>query len=410
MNAEPDRRRRVVLYLQLHQPFRLAPYSYLDVGTDRDYFDTELNRQVVEGVDDRCYGPLCALLERLAARHGASFGCALSISGTLLDQLELWRPRTIEQLREVFASERIELLCETAFHSLVWRDDPDEFRSQVELHRARLEQLFGRRASTFRNTELIVDETLVDAVEALDFDGLLLEGADALMPRDEVTRVHTVGRRDRVRVLPRHYSLSDDVAFRFTHRRDDDARLTAERWTQWILDVPGDTPCIGIYMDGETFGEHHPAESGIFEFLEEAVDRLVEAPGVELLTPGEALRASEPVGHLSIPQPFSWADGERDLSAWLGNPMQRSAHEALVRIGPRVRALAADAPDLLRDWRRLSTSDHLYYMSTAAGSDGSVHEYFSPFGSAHDAHIAFMNVLEDFKRRVEAVERGTGAD
>ncbi|MEO0652708.1 MAG: alpha-amylase [Planctomycetota bacterium] len=395
----------VVLFLEFHQPFRLRRFNYLDVGggDSSGWFDAELDREVLERVVERCYLPVCSLFERLASRHGAAFEVAASFTGTLLDQLEAHAPEALERLA---ALERLEVLCETSHHSLASLFDRGEFEFQVESHRARLEALFGRAPTAFRNTELIADVALIEAVDALGFEALLVEGADRLLGRRPLGQVWTVGARQRLRALPRHYRLSDDLAFRFSDRGWSEYPLDPQTWVDWIRRVPGEHPVIGLYMDVETFGEHQPAESGIFDFLETALDLLATRDGIRLAGPTAAAAAATPAGQLDFDRPVSWADTGRDLSAWLGGPMQRAAFEAHRRLGDRVRALETERPDLLRDWRRLSTSDHFYYMSTADGSDGDVHAYFRPFPTAHAAHIAFMNVLEDLKRQLGSARSG----
>ena len=394
----------VVLAVQFHQPYRLRPLRYLDVGTGAPWFDGELDARVLERVVERCYRPVCALLERLHARHGAAFEVGASLTGTLLDQLEAQDVDLLERLGRLARSGGLEVLCETSHHSLASLYDETEFRAQVEAHHARVTELFGRAPTAFRNTELITDETLIAAVEALGFEALLVEGADRLLGHRPHGRVWTVGPIDRLRALPRHYRLSDDVAFRFSDRAWSEHPLAPETWVDWIRRVPGEDAVVGLFMDVETFGEHHHAGTGIFEFLEAALDALAAAPDVHLIGPTAAARAASPAGHLDFDRPVSWADAGRDLSAWLANPMQRAAFEAHRRLAPRVRAVADAQPELLLHWRRLSTSDHLYYMSTTGGSDGSVHAYFRPFPTPHAAHTAYMNVLEDLKRRVAAAE------
>ena len=398
--------RDIVCVFEFHQPSRLRPFRFLEVGQDADYFDETLDRELLERVADRCYGPVNALFGRLGRRFGERFEVGLSFTGTLLDQLEDWAPATLEAWRTLLADGRHELLCETSHHSLTYAADPDEFRLQVAAQRERLASLFGARPTTFRNTELIADEALVAEVEALGFEGLLIEGAERRLEGRSPAGAYTVGRSSRLRALPRSYALADDLAFRFSDPGWIHHPLSPETWVEWLLSVPGDAPVIGLFMDVETFGEHQAADTGVFAFFERAVELLLERSQVRLCGPGRALREAEPSGAIRFSDTVSWADADRSLGAWLGNPMQRAAFEALYRLGPRVRALAPAFPELVEHWRRLTTSDHLYYMSTASGPDGDVHQHFSPFPSPHDAHIAFMNVLADLKQRLETAESG----
>lgn len=380
-------------YWQLHQPYRLRRYRIFDIGAGASYFDQELNRRILNRVVERSYAPAIGVLQRLVDRGGARF--ALGMSDVLLEQLRAERPGMIESLQRVVATGRVEVVGETSHHSLAFVE-PAEFDEQVKRHGATLKKLFGVVPRCFRNTELIVDDELLARVGGMGFDAVLVEGADHVMQGRAPTQVYGAASSPKLRLLPRHYRLSDDVAFRFTDRNWGGWPLTAEKYAAWIAAAGGDL--VNVFMDLETFGEHHDAASGIFDFLL-ALPAALERHGVRMVTPSDAARRA-PAGTLFFPNLTSWADTERDTSAWLGNKIQRAAHERIYELRDAV--LAANRPAIVADWRRLTTSDHFYYMSTKWRSDGDVHTYFTPHSTPYDAYISFMNVARDLEQRLAA--------
>ena len=400
----------VVFYFQVHQPYRLQRYTYFDIGAKADYFDDELNAMIARRVAERCYLPMNRLLLELIDRTDGRFRCAFSVSGTALRQLEAWAPEALESFQALAGSGAVEFLGETSHHSLAAIADMDEFRAQVEDQRARVRALFGQEPVTFRNTELVFDEAIAREVARLGFSALLGEGAERLLGERSAHFPYRVRGVQGLALLLRDYVRSDDIAFRFSNRTWDRYPLMADTFASWLHAVPSSDPFIGLFMDYETFGEHQWAETGILDFMECLPEFVLAREGFDFRTPRE-LAWAEPARlgaapELDVPDPISWADLERDLSAWLANPMQKAAHEALYALGPAVRAAAAAGrPELLETWRRLSTSDHVYYMSTKHYSDGDVHEYFSPYDSPHQAFITYMNVIDDFSRRVAKLPR-----
>jgi len=392
----------VVFYFQVHQPFRLRRYTFFDIGTDAHYFDDTENARIVRRVAEKCYLPMNALILHLVEQNRGQFRCAYSVSGTALDQMERWMPEALESFVRLSRTGCVEFLCETSHHSLTGLFDLGAFREQVAAQSKRVESLFGKKPSTFRNTELVVDNRLARAVENMGFKAILGEGADHLLGWRSPHFVYRPEGCDKIKLLLRSYKLSDDIAFRFSNRGWGEWPLTAEKFASWVHAVPPEDQFIGLFMDYETFGEHQWSDTGIFKFMEHLPRNLLKNPRFRFRTPSEVAAEYDPVARLEIPHPVSWADAERDLTAWLGNPMQRAANEALYSIGASVRKVAeAGHPDLLEEWQRLSTSDHLYYMCTKWFSDGDVHKYFSPYSSPHDAFIAFMNVLDDLNRRAQ---------
>jgi alpha-amylase len=381
------------LYFQVHQPYRLRRYRVFDIGTGAGYFDEETNRSILRRVVERCYLPANRLLEEAVARSGGRFRFALGLSGTLLDQLEADAPEALESFQSLAASGGVELLGETSHHSLASLVDPEEFRAQVLLHRRSVARHFGQRAAVFRNTELLWSDPMARAVAAAGFEAALVEGANHVLGRRSPNHVYAAPDASGLRLIPRHYRLSDDIGFRFSDREWSHWPLSAERWADWVAANEGGS--VHVFLDYETFGEHHRAESGILQFLHRLPEAL-QRSGVACVHPSTLARR-RPVDGLAAATPYSWADQERDASAWLGNRMQRAAHERLYRLGERVRSLGD--PRLLECWRRLGTSDQCYYMSTKRFADGEVHRYFSPHQSPYDAFVSFMNVLTDLERR-----------
>lgn len=393
----------VVFYFQVHQPFRVRRYTAADVGRKHDYLDDGLNALVAERVAERCYVPMNQLIGELIEQTDGRFRCAYSISGTALEQMELWAPRALHSFVELAETGCVEFLCETSHHSLAFRGDLDEFKAQIQAQRERVERLFGMAPRTFRNTELVIDEHIAKTVEDLGFDVLLGEGADQLLAGKSPCRVYRPRGCDRLKLLLRHYPLADDIGFRFSNKKWPGYPLFADNFANWLRNTARDAQFIGLYMDYETFGEHQWADTGILEFMRQLPREVLAQPGVGFATPSEIATTCPVHAELAIPRAFSWADQERDLSAWLGNPMQRDAHARLYALLPEVRAAVANGrSDFLEQWRKLSTSDHVYYMSTKFASDGDVHEYFSPYDSPHDAYLHFVYVLDDLRQRLSA--------
>jgi len=400
----------VVFYFQCHQPNRLERLRYDDVGRmegRREYFDDELNKLIVERVAKRCYLAMNAVLGEVIADTGGRFRCAFALSGTLLTQLERWAPEALESFVTLSRTGAVEFLCETGYHSLASVADPslggqDEFAAQVEEQKTRLKELFGVVPRSFRNTELILDNRIAKKVEELGFACLLGEGVDRLLEWRSPRRVYRVKGCKRLKLLLRDYLFSDDIAFRFSNREWPEYPLMADRYAEWLHRAAPEDQFIGLFMDYETFGEHQSKDTGVLDFMRHLPRFVLADERFSFQTPSEVAAAHEPVAELDIPSTLSWADKERDLTAWLENDMQKEAHRRLYELLPRARAAAeAGHPELLALWRKLSTSDHVYYMSTKWHSDGDVHEYFTPYDSPHDSFLIFMHVLDDLSLRIE---------
>lgn len=388
----------ICLYAQVHQPYRLRKYRLFDIGTDAEYFDTEANRGLLRRVADKCYLPANRLLAEQIRRSGGAFRMALSLSGALIDQMVEWAPDVLQSFQELVATGGVELLGETYYHSLAALASEEEFVAQVRRHSRTIERYFGQRPRVFRNTELIYWDGLAPTIARLGFDGVMVEGADHVMEWRSPNFVYSATTAPALRLIPRNYRLSDDVGFRFSNRDWNGWPLTAERYATWLAESAGDS--IHLFVDYETFGEHQWAETGIFDFLSHLPAHCL-GHGLTFAQPSD-LAARTPVAALAFERPTSWADLERDTTAWLGNELQQAAQRRLYGLRPAV--LASGDPWLVESWRRLTTSDHLYYMCTKWFADGDVHKYFSPYESPYDAFIAFMNVAQDLEQALGVPE------
>jgi len=403
----------VVFYFQVHQPYRLRRYSVF--STDPFYFDNAENERILRKVADKCYRPATTRILDLVRRHDRRFRVAFSISGTCLEQLRAWAPDVVDTFKALADSGACEFINETSHHSLSFLFSRPEFDEQVRIQERMVRDTFGQVPTTFRNTELIYSDALAEHITQLGrHRAILCEGVDRLLgyrsPNYLYVPPRLPGQSDDLaerplRLLLKNYRLSDDVAFRFSNRGWKEWPLTAEKFAHWVNQINGDGYVCNLFMDYETFGEHQWADTGIFEFLDALPGKVYDVnPGHnDFETPRHALGRYEPVGEYAVPTPISWADTERDLSAWLGNPLQDSAVAALYALEAPVKERhQAGDPYVLEDWRKLTTSDHLYYMCTKYWADGDVHKYFSPYDSPYDAYINFMNVLDNLKVRVGA--------
>ncbi len=394
----------VCMYFQVHQPFRLRRYGVLDIGRSADYFDDAANRRIMEKVAAKCYLPANALILDLIRRHRGRFKVAYSITATALEQFAMYAPAVLASFRRLADTGCVEFLGETAYHSLSFVYDRAEFDRQVDLHMDQTEAHFRQLPTVFRNTELVFNNELAAHLERRGFSAVLAEGADRVLGWRSPNFVHTAKGAPGLKVLLKNYRLSDDIAFRFSDRNWSQHPLDAPRYASWINAINGSGDVVNLFMDYETFGEHQWAESGIFAFLEHLPAEILKHPDNAFRTPREVGAMHRPSGEIDVPAFVSWADTERDLSAWLGNPMQQAAAKALYGLGPAV--LSSGDERLIESWRRLTTSDHLYYMCTKWFADGDVHKYFNPYESPYEAYIAFLNVLNDMALRTGFREPG----
>ena len=390
----------VCLYFQVHQPWRLKKYRFFNMGKDHNYLDDLLNRSIMQKVARQCYLPMNALLLKLIRENKGKFRCSFSITGIAIEQFRTYAPEVLESFKELAATGCVEFLAETYSHSLASLASKEDFTEQVKLHTALIKKEFGVKPTAFRNTELIYSDDIGAAVAEMGFRTMLAEGAKHVLGWKSPNYVYANAVNQKLRLLLRNYKLSDDIAFRFSNRSWNEWPLTADKYVKWLAsdETPGEV--INLFMDYETFGEHQWESTGIFAFMEALPEVMLRTPGFAFITPSEAAARFEPVASLDVPHFMSWADAERDLTAWLGNDMQNDAIESVYRLEKAVKVTGD--PGVLRTWRRLQTSDHFYYMSTKWFSDGDVHSYFNPYGTPYDAYINYMNVLADFRLTLDA--------
>lgn len=388
----------ICFYFQIHQPFRLKTFRFFDIGNDHYYYDDFANDDIITRIAQRSYLPANEMLLSMIRQYGKQFRVAFSISGSALEQLEMYVPEFIDSMKELADTGCVEFLTETYAHSLAALQDPEEFVKQIHDHANKIYQLFGQKPKVFRNTELIFDDDIAQMVSGLGFEGAITEGAKQVLGWKSPNYVYSCASAPDLKLLLKNSKLSDDISFRFSNTQWPAYPLTADKYIDWIDQLPHEEQIINLFMNYETFGELQPRESGIFEFIK-ALPRFAMERGIEFWTPYEAISKLKPVGELTIPYALSWADEARDTSAWLGNTLQQEAVRKLYSIGERVR-LCRDRR-ILQDWNYLQASDHFFYMSTKLSADGSVHSHYSPYDSPYMAFTNYMNVLSDFMIRVE---------
>lgn len=389
----------ICFYFQVHQPDRLRQYRFFDIGNDYNYCDDFTNKVIMRRVAQKCYLPVNALLLDLIKKNGKKFKVAFSISGVAVDQFKRYAPEVIDSFKALAATGCVEFLAETYAHSLASVANEAEFKQQVKDHSKLIESTFGVKPVTFRNTELIYSDAIGATVASMGYTTMLTEGAKHILGWKSPNFVYTNAINPRLRLLLKNSAMSDDIAFRFSNKSWDGWPLTAEKYAGWVDSALQNEDTLNLFMDYETFGEHQSAESGIFDFLK-ALPAALFAKGFSFNTPAEVAKMHQPVAPLHVPDPISWADEERDLSAWLGNELQNEAFHKVYALGNKVKRTKNE--DLINTYRMLQESDHFYYMCTKFFSDGAVHSYFNPYDTPYEAFINYMNVLSDFELRVDA--------
>lgn len=390
-------KRTLCLYFQVHQPVRLRKYHFFDIGKNNDYYDDFANRTITRKVAERCYLPANRMLLDLIKKYGKNFKVAFSITGLAIEHFRMYAPEVIDSFKELAATGCVEFLAETYSHSLACLVDEKEFKHQVKRHTALMKELFDVKPVTFRNTELVYSDEIGEMVANMGYTTMLTEGARHILGWKSPNYVYTNSINPKLKLLLKNFRLSDDIAFRFSDREWDQWPLTADKFAAWLNNADGEI--VNLFMDYETLGEHQAGDTGIFDFFASLPEQVFKCSDFEFLTPNEVAAKHQPVAPLHVPYPISWADEERDLTAWLGNELQNEAFEELYKTGNKVYNLKDEA--LLRDFDRLQASDHFYYMCTKLFSDGAIHQYFTPYDTPYEAFINYMNVLSDFILRVD---------
>ena len=387
----------VCLYFQVHQPWRLKVYRFFNIGKDHNYLDDFTNRAIMQKVARQCYLPMNALLLKLIKENKGAFKCSFSITGSAVEQFRAYAPEVLDSFRALAETGCVEFLAETYSHSLAALSSKEDFVEQVKLHSKMIKEEFGKKPVAFRNTELIYSDQIGEMVAGLGFKTILAEGAKHVMGWKSPNYIYTNAIDNSLRVLLRNYKLSDDIAFRFSNQGWDQYPLTADKFAQWVKEDNGDV--VNLFMDYETFGEHQKADTGIFDFMKAMPAAVLSQGNICFSTVSEAAKSSQPVGVLHCPHVMSWADEERDVTAWLGNELQNEAFSKLYALKDKVKSLKN--ADYEYVWNFMQTSDHFYYMATKWLSDGDVHSYFNPYGSSYEAFINYMNVLSDFEIEID---------
>jgi alpha-amylase len=391
----------ICLYFQVHQPLRIREYTFFDIGERHDYFHDELNLEVLNKVSDKCYLKANAILLETLQKMGGKFKVAFSFSGLVLEQLEAHRTDVLDSFRKLVDTGCVEILAETYYHSLAFVFSKPEFERQVKMHSEKVEKLFGQKPRVFRNTELIYSNELAQYVSKMGYAGILAEGSEAVLRGNSPNFLHKAVDANKIKVLTKNYSLSDDVAFRFSDKNWSEYPLTASRYANRIHRYADEADVINLFMDYETFGEHQWEETGIFELLKSFPEKLLRHLDFDFKTPSEVVKKYEAKDTYDCQDYSSWADTERDISTWLGNTMQRDATNKLYEWEKAV--IGSGNNELISLWGKMQCSDHFYYMSTKGKSDGAVHGYFSPFRSPYDAYLHYMNIISDLEMQYFAV-------
>ena len=392
-------KKSICLYFQVHQPNRLRLYRFFDIGKDSHYYDDFANRTILRRVAQKCYLPMNALLLELIEANKGAFKVAFSISGSVLEQFDRYAPEVIESFRRLADTGCVEFLSETYYHSLASLASPVEFKNQVMKHKETIEHYFGVMPKAFRNTELIYSDAIGEMVYEMGFRTMLTEGAKHVLGWKSPNFVYSCAQASGLKLLLKNSGLSDDIAFRFSDRSWPDWPLTGEKYLSWLKSAVRNDEIVNLFMDYETFGEHQKAQSGIFDFMKAFPGIVLSDGEFEFVTPSQATKKHRPVAELDVPDPISWADEERDVTAWLGNELQNDAFNKLNDQAEKLALLNDEA--LWADFGHLQESDHFYYMCTKFFSDGAVHKYFNPYDTPYEAFINYMNVLSDFILRVD---------
>lgn len=389
----------VCLYFQVHQPLRITPYTFFNIGQHQPYFDAALNKEILNKVADHCYLPTNEVLLQTIKKHKQKVKYSFSLSGILIEQLAKYRPDVITSFKTLAETGCVEFLGETYYHSLAAFFSLEEFERQIKLHKKIIKKYFNTEPTVFRNTELLYSKNFLDVLVKNNFNAIWLEGSENNMGRLNVNRNYKASGFLDLTLIPRNFPLSDDIAFRFLNHGK---HLNADKFTRKILRYKSEENSIHIALDYETFGEHYSKESGIFYFLKNWIDKSIASKKIQFVSSSEAIKIHPPSKAIDIDTISSWADTEKDISAWLENDMQKECIEKLYSFRDMV--LKLKNRSLLEDWSALQCSDHFYYMSTKKQGDGEVHQYFSPFDSPHSAYISYINILSDLELKIKSLK------
>lgn len=390
----------ICLLFQVHQPFRHRRYRFFDIGNDHYYYDDYSNESIMRRVADKSYLPANKLLKELIDKLEGKFKVAFAISGIALEQFELYAPELIDSFRDLAKTGCVEFVAETYSHSLTSVKSPDTFKKEVKLHEERIFGLFGQKPRVFRNTEMIYSNDIGELILNMGYEAVLTEGAKQILGWKSPNFLYVNAVNPRLKVLMRNFKMSDDLAFHFSNKDWSEYPLTAEKFVGWLGNLDKNEELVNLFLNYDAFGNKNSEESGIFDFLSAFLEKVVKSDELAFATPSEVVQQLQPVSAVNVPEAISWADEERDITAWLGNKMQKEACSKLYDLAKRMNSCSDKK--LLNDWNYLQASDHFNFMSTKHTIDGNVSREENPFGSPYEAFINFMNVLSDFKIRLNA--------
>jgi alpha-amylase len=391
-------KKAICFYFQVHQPFRLKRYRFFDLGHDHYYYDDFSNESIMRKVAENCYLPANEIILDLIQKNKGKFKVTFSLTGLVINQFRLYAPEVLDSFRKLAETGLVEFLAETESHSLASIKTRSEFEHQVSAHRAMVKEFLGVETTSFRNTELIYSDQIGSWVADMGFKSMLTEGAKHVLGWKSPNYLYCNTINPRLKVLLRNFVLSDDIAFRFSNRSWAEWPLTTDKYASWLNKLAPKSELINIFLDYETFGEHNHKDTGIFDFLQHLPGSILKKTPFKFMTPTEVSDTLQPVSAISIPSPISWADEERDITAWHGNELQAAALGKLYDLTDKVNR--CEDMQIRKDWEYLQASDHFYYMATKFFSDGAVHAYFNPYDTPYDAFMNYMNVLSDFEIRL----------
>ena len=391
-------KKAICFYFQVHQPFRLKRYRFFDLGHDHYYYDDFSNESIMRKVAENCYLPANEIILDLIIKNKGKFKVTFSLTGLVINQFRLYAPEVLESFKKLADTGMVEFLAETASHSLASIKTRSEFERQVNVHRDMLKEFIGVDPTSFRNTELIYSDQIGSWVADMGFKSMLTEGAKHVLGWKSPNFLYCNSINPRLKILLRNFVLSDDIAFRFSNKGWNEWPLTTDKYASWLNKLAPKSELLNVFLDYETFGEHNKKETGIFDFLNHLPGSVLKKTPYRFMKPTEITEYLQPVSAISVPSPISWADEERDITAWHGNELQVAALDKLYQLSDKVNR--CNDIQIKKDWEYLQASDHFYYMATKFFSDGAVHAYFNPYDTPYDAFMNYMNVLSDFELRL----------
>lgn len=387
----------ICLYFEIHQNIQLKRYRFFDIGTDHYYYDDYEDERLITDVANRSYMPALEALGEMLKEHPGFFKVAFSLSGVGMEQLEIHAPQVLEKLQELNQTGCVEFLAEPYSHGLASLANEESFAKEVKRQCQKMKEYFGKEPQVLRNSSLIYSDEIGAQAAQMGFKGMLTEGARHVLGWKSPHYVYNCALAPNLKLLLRDVNLSDDISLRFSNVEWEGYPLFADNYVDRIANFPGEEHVVNIFMELSALGVAQPLSSNILDFLK-ALPECAKQRGISFSTPSEICETMASVGALDVPDTLSWTDEERDVSSWLGNPMQREAFNKLYSVADRVRI--ADDPRINQDWDYLQASNNFRQMTTKpsqVGIDRGI--YSSPF----DAFTNYMNILGDFIARVNSL-------